>query len=223
LSESSESARTSAHSARIREHRALSLVPSPQIRTVGEDYRPYSPITLEWAFDNCGITTGDRRGEGALNVWGNSLPAHSLPTGEVLVHDIPFLFSGAGVAADNVRCEGQTLPLASAATDWLHLLAVSERRTEDVVQLHYTDGACDPEWLRVSDLWPARPRFGELLAFRSPGMHYPHHHQSGVDGQIWLTRIPVPRRTPLAAVRLPDNPAIHVFAMTLQLAPGPTR
>jgi hypothetical protein len=37
-----------------------------------------------------------------------------------------------------------------------------------------------------------------------------------MDGQIWLTRVPVVRRVPLASVRLPDNPAIHVFAMTLE-------
>ncbi|HEY4019187.1 MAG TPA: hypothetical protein VGM75_10905 [Pseudonocardiaceae bacterium] len=219
MSESSEPAGKSTRSVRVRGHRALSVVPSPP---PGGDRGPYAPIAIEWAFDNCGITTDDRLGEGALNVWGNSLPAHSLPTGEVLVHDIPFLFSGAGVAADNIRCGGQRLALASAATDWLHLLAASERRTEDVVQLHYADGACDPEWLRVSDFWPAQPRFGELLAFRSTGMHYPHHWQSNLDGQIWLTRIPVPRRTPLASVQLPDNPAIHVFAMTLQLAQEPS-
>jgi hypothetical protein len=176
----------------------------------------YFPIAVDRIFNNSAITSADRLGAGALNVWGNSLPANSLPTGEVLVHDIPFLFAGAGVADDNVRCAGQSLALPTGRTDWLHVLAASERRTEDIVWLRYADGACDPEWLRVSDFWPARPRFGELLAFRCGQMHYPHHVQSDMDGQIWLTRVPVVRRVPLASVRLPDNPAIHVFALTLE-------
>jgi hypothetical protein len=32
---------------------------------------------------------------------------------------------------------------------------------------------------------------------------------------IWSQRVPVAVRLPLRAVRLPDNPALHLFAMTL--------
>ena len=32
---------------------------------------------------------------------------------------------------------------------------------------------------------------------------------------IWRTRVPVPTEIDLAAVGFPDNPAIHVFALTL--------
>jgi hypothetical protein len=32
---------------------------------------------------------------------------------------------------------------------------------------------------------------------------------------VWRHRVPVPREADLTAVRLPDNPAIHIFAMTL--------
>jgi hypothetical protein len=32
---------------------------------------------------------------------------------------------------------------------------------------------------------------------------------------IWRERVPVPRESPLTAIRFPDNPAIHVFALTL--------
>jgi hypothetical protein len=98
----------------------------------------------------------------------------------------------------------------------MHLLAASERRGEDVVHLHYAGGSVDPEWIRVSDFWPAQAHFGELLAFRCPTMHYPHHVQPEVAGQIWMIRIPVVRRTPLEGLRLPHNAAIHIFALTLE-------
>lgn len=176
----------------------------------------YTMLNLRSRFNNCAVTGVDRLGDGGLNIWGNSLPKNSLPTGEILVDSIPFLFSGEGTGPDNVRCAGQLLDVPTGAVDWLHLLATSERRTEDELVLHYADGACDPEWLRVSDFWPATPHFGELLAFRTPAMHYPHHVQRDLGGQVWLTRVPVPRRTPLTSVRLPDNPAIHVFALTVE-------
>ncbi|GAB3886093.1 hypothetical protein GCM10029964_049820 [Kibdelosporangium lantanae] len=60
------------------------------------------------------------------------------------------------------------------------------------------------------------PHFGEQLAFGTQAMHYPHHVQHDLGGQVWLTRVPVPRRTPLTALRLPDNPAVHVFALTVE-------
>ncbi|MFD8478587.1 hypothetical protein [Kitasatospora sp. NPDC059673] len=118
--------------------------------------------------------------------------------------------------ADNVRCEGQLLPLPEVTADWLHLLATAERRCEEIAHVHYAGGAVDPEWIRVSDFWPARPRFGEQLAARSGAMHYPHHRQGNLGGQLWALRVPVTRRAPLRALRLPANPALHLFALTVE-------
>jgi hypothetical protein len=132
------------------------------------------------------------------------------------VGDVPFRFPPKEDGALNtVVCRGQLLALPPSRVDWAYLLAAAERRTEDFVHVHYRDGAVDPEWVRVSDFWPSPPRFGELLAFACPVMHYPHHVQPGVEGRIWMTRVPVVRREPLAALRLPENVALHVFALTL--------
>ena len=82
--------------------------------------------------------------------------------------------------------------------------------------LYYEDGSIDPEWLRVSDFWPETPgRFGERESLRCVSLHYPRHVQAPMGPVIWRERVPVPREVPLAAIRFPDNPAIHVFALTL--------
>lgn len=185
--------------------------------------RRYGLVDLAPVFDNDAISTAANPGDGRFNVWGNSLPAESLPASRslVYVHGVPFRFPPKEDGElNNVVCRGQLLRLPPVSADWLHLLAAAERRAEDTVHLHYGDGAVDPEWLRVSDFWPAPARFGELLAFRCPVMHYPHHVQAGVEGQLWLTRVPVPRRSPLAALRLPANVAVHVFALTVEEAPA---
>jgi hypothetical protein len=176
------------------------------------------PVDLAGHADNTGITPADRPSAGAFNIWGNTFPADELPSkGPVVVDGIPFRFPMAAVGEpDNVRCAGQLIELPRGRYDWMQVLAAAERRTEDQILLHYGDGGMDPEWLRISDFWPQTPsRFGESAAFRCTRMHYPRHIETKMGPVIWRQRVPVPRQAELTAVRLPDNPAIHLFALTL--------
>ncbi|MET9956199.1 hypothetical protein ABZ135_32295 [Streptomyces sp. NPDC006339] len=153
-------------------------------------------------------------------MWGNSFAAEYLPEGGSLVRvaDVPFRFPPVGEGPDNIRCQGQYLALPEGRYDWIHVLAASERRCEDTVDLHFADGSVDAEALRVSDFWSAPAWFGEVKAFESLVMHYPHHVQRDVSAVMWAQRVPVTRRADLAGLRLPRNVAVHVFALTLQRA-----
>ncbi|MQY12854.1 hypothetical protein SRB5_29930 [Streptomyces sp. RB5] len=176
------------------------------------------PVDLAPYADNTGITSARATAAGAFNLWGNTFPAGELPPpGTAVVDGLPFRFPLAPAGEpDNVRCAGQLLPLPPGRYDWIQLLAAAERRTEDQALLHYADGAVDPEWLRVSDFWPqTRSRFGAAPAYECRVLHYPRHVDDKFGPVVWRHRVPVPRESDLAAVRLPDNPAIHVFAMTL--------
>ena len=189
----------------------------PPTATTALSARTFMPVDLAAHLNNVAFTTRQNLGDGELNVWGNSLPAGTLGSDTAEIAGIPFagIRSGPGMS-DNVRCAGQYVELPACAADWLHLLAASERRCEDIAHVHYGSGAVDPEWLRVSDFWPGRARFGEVLAARSTAMHYPHHRQEGLSGQVWAVRVPVTRREPLCGLRLPDNPALHVFGLTVE-------
>ncbi len=175
------------------------------------------PLDLREHFDNRGLTSVSELGGGGFNVWSNTFPADELPpAGSVVrVGGVLFEFPVRGRGGDNVRCAGQLIGVPPGTYDWLYVLAAAERRTEDLLHLHYADGSVDPEWLRVSDFWPqTADRFGAIEAFRCATMHYPRHVQHGVDPVIWRHRVPVPRHAELAAIRLPDNPAAHIFAIT---------
>jgi hypothetical protein len=179
------------------------------------------PVPLDAICDNIGRTTERARDAGAFNIWRNTFPAEELPEpgSAVDVGGVPFVLPGG--AADNVRCAGQYVPVVPGRYDWIYVLATAERRTEDSVRLHFTGGAVDQEWLRVSDFWPnAAPHFGELAAYTCSRLHYPNHSQRDMPPTIWRQRIAVPRAADLVGVRLPDNPAIHVFAATLVRANG---
>jgi hypothetical protein len=175
------------------------------------------PLDLRGHFDNRGLTRACELDAGAFNVWSNTFPAEELPPeGSIVeVGGVLFEFPARGPGGDNIRCGGQLIALPPGRYDWLYLLAAAERRTEDLLYLRYTDGSVDPEWLRVSDFWPqTADRFGALEAYRCTTMHYPRHVQHGVDPVIWRHRVPVPRHAELGAIRLPDNPAAHIFAIT---------
>ena len=174
-------------------------------------------IALEPWLDNRGITSAADRERGEFNVWRNSFPAEELPPpgARVLVGGVPFVFPGRGPTGDNFRCARQLVELREDDYDWLYVLAAAEGRTEDVAQLHFAGGAVDVAWLRVSGFWPDSPaQFSERAAFRCDRLHYPRHAQHGFRPTIWRQRIAVTREAPLRAVRFPDNPALHVFALT---------
>lgn len=183
--------------------------------------RRFRTLQLQPHRNNVGITAAPAAGRGRFNVWGNSLPAEHVPGGgRITVDGVPFEWPSVVAGnADNVRCAGQLIEVVRGRYDWLYVLAASERRAEDEVALHFADGSVDFEALRVSDFWAAPAVFGETEAVATPVMHYPHHVQPGVPAKVWCQRVPVTRRADLAAVRLPRNVALHVFAATV-CAPG---
>ncbi len=181
----------------------------------------YLPMPIGEHFNNRAISSASDTSAGRFNVWGNSFPAGHLPApgSRIEVAKIPFDFPAPTPAGDNIRCAGQMIFVPPGRYDWLHLLAAAERRAEDTVALHFTEGDVDFEALRVSDFWAAPARFGEHQACLTGQMHYPHHVQPGLSALIWRQRVPVTRGQPLTGLRLPRNVAIHVFALTLQTAP----
>ncbi|MEW2500991.1 hypothetical protein AB0878_10960 [Amycolatopsis sp. NPDC047767] len=175
-------------------------------------------IDLGRHFDGTGVQPEGTPGDYGFNVWRNTFPAEELPpAGSVReVAGVPFAFPAPNSAgADNVRCRGQLVEVPAGRYDWLYLLGAAERRTEDEVELHHAGGTVRRSWLRMSDFWPETPaRFGEPLAFCTTGLRYPRHTQAGHSPSIWQQRVAIAEPDPLVALRLPDNPAMHVFALT---------
>lgn len=176
------------------------------------------PVDISDHRNNTAISAATQTGAGRFNVWGNSFAAEYLPTGNSLVHvdGVPFEFPPVCDGPDNIRCAGQFLRVPAGRYDWIHVLAASERRCEETVDLHFADASVDAEPLRVSDFWAAPAWFGEIKAFESLVMHYPHHAQRGVPAVMWSQRVPVTRRAELVGVQLPRNVAVHLFAVTVQ-------
>jgi hypothetical protein len=82
----------------------------------------------------------------------------------------------------------EPVPVPHDRYDWAYLLARAEHDVETVVHLHYAGGV-DAELLLV------------------PGSRRPA-----------LVRVPVPRHDELRAIRLPEDDAVEVLALTLAVA-----
>lgn len=141
----------------------------------------------------------------------NHRGADLLPDTEVLSLDgVPFRLAYTygdprhGYGYDHVRCDRQLVTVPPGRYDRLYVLAAAERDTQDWVFLHFACGETDLEWLRVPELYPGD---GKRRGFRNPGY------------RRWRQSVPVPRRAELTALRLPDNPAVHVYAITALRTP----
>ena len=181
-------------------------------------------LDLKPLFNWDSISYASNLQDGTFNVWKNSFPAEELPDSHSLVEidGVPFRFPPKEDGQmNNIRCAGERLDLALGRYDWIYVLAAGERRAEDTVYLHFTSGAIEMEWFRISDFWPgASARFGEVEAFRTRNIHFPRHVQPRIEPVIWMQRIPVTRQEALAWMRLPNNIAIHLFAATAVRAVG---
>lgn len=181
-------------------------------------------LDLSSHFNNDAIAYATNLRDGGFNVWGNTYPAEALPPSLSVVDvlGVPFRFPPKEDGhLNNVVCAAQYVEVPEGRYDWIYVLAAAERCAEDVVYVHYADGAVDPEWLRISDFWPDSPaRFGEVPAFRPPALNYPRHVQRDLSPIMWRQRVPVTRERPLVGFTLPENDAIHILAATVWRSPA---
>lgn len=179
----------------------------------------YCLVDLDRFANNNGITELGNLADGGFNVWGNSYPSDELPAGDTIVKfaDVPFHFpSKERQRFNNVVCVGQSITFAEGTYVSMSVLGAAERRTADTLTFVTTTGTEVPVPLCLSDWWHgARTHFSNRLALRCTRVHYPRHVQRNILPSMWVHRAVFPIiRT--HTIVLPDNPALHIFALTLE-------
>ena len=128
---------------------------------------------------------------------------------------------------NNISPEGQHIPVPQDRYDSLYLLGSAEGNLEDIVWFITADGDQVEAFLCLSG-WHKRNslQYGEQVAIQCSGYHCPAHHvytdRLGVDYGIWMQKLSIHTTECLTAIELPDNPGMHIFAMTLH-RPGTSR
>ncbi|MEV6110810.1 alpha-L-fucosidase [Streptomyces sp. NPDC051940] len=181
---------------------------------------PPVPVSLDALFDNDGIDTAAARG-GSFDGSGYTYPGEELPAGRIEVAGTPFDFpSSAAGAANNVVALGQRIELPRGHYLAAVFLASSSYGTgSGTAVVHYADGSTSAAPMSAPDWYSGG---GELTApyrYRPDGTQDPHQVAVSVvelalDPQREAVALTLPTTNPAQ----PNQPALHVFALSLQPA-----
>ncbi|MGH6689157.1 MAG: hypothetical protein ACREF4_00530 [Gammaproteobacteria bacterium] len=179
----------------------------------------FACVDLTAFFNNDGISSAPNPADGAFNIRGNTFPAEELPPGGTLCafHGIPFRFPPTDDGArNNVACVGQDITFPETRIAGFSVLGASDFRSEDDAHVRAPHGQTRRVHLGLSGFWPrSRASFGNRLALSCRRLHYPRHVQANMGPRLWIHSVAfAPVRS--GALSLPDNPALHLFALTLK-------
>jgi hypothetical protein len=200
-----------------------------------------APLNLSTLFDTDGISFDTNRGDGDLDGKGHSLPGEGLPpyvwrapvgqprldpvvypcglwTSPVAQGDrVPFWYPDKKDGGKNMlTCAGQRLEVPPDVRSAVHLLGTAtEPGTSGEVTLIYRDGTTSKSTLEMSS-WTEGPQHGEHTAFTALHRHSASADQPGVRCHLYHYIVRPQRGKFLAAVELPNNPAMKIVAVTLE-------
>jgi hypothetical protein len=121
----------------------------------------------------------------------------------------------AGTAANFVQARGQAILLPAGAHTAVRLIATAYNGpASGTLTLGYTDGTTGAAAITVAD-WCGSPAAGSTTALAMP-----HRIKAGqgVDGppvSLFGLSVPVPSGKQIRSITLPDDPRLHLYAVTL--------
>lgn len=174
------------------------------------------------AYNNVGITDNADTKAGDFDGSGNSYSAQALATagatpGGTVTHDgVDFTWPDVPAGApDNISAQGQTVQLHG--TGRIAVLGASAGTGYGTATVTYTDGSTSaaqiglPNWC-CSDVHA----HGAQMAVDSAGNNGPGGpDHAGTQYTISYNTIPTDQGKSVSAVTLPNNPTLHIFAMTV--------
>ena len=180
-------------------------------------------------FNNDGISSDANRTDGDFTGHANTYPEEDLPESNSVLEceGVVFRFPDKGNGLNNnVSLEGQRIGVPENRYDSLFFLGASSGYSvEDTIRFGYADGRYEDAFLGLSSWRLCHSlKYGERVAVKCSGYHYPSRHvytgRIDVDYGIWMQYIPIGNHSNLTHIEFPDNPDLHIFAMTLRGLPG---
>lgn len=178
-------------------------------------------VDLTKLFNNDGISSATNKRDGDIDTYKQSFCAELLPKeGKVNpVKELPelsFLFpSSADGAKNNVSCAGQKIGLAGVSGKALYLLgtAVNGSQTGELT-LGYGERT-EKASFTMAD-WCAKEKPAEaMVGYKLEQRHDWRGQLETITCWLWVCKVNLDPEAKLAAVALPDNKKIHLFALSL--------
>jgi serine/threonine protein kinase len=182
---------------------------------------PFLPVSLSSYVNNEGI--GSAPGQANLDGSGYAYPADQLPqAGQRTLNGVSYLFPGSAPGAnDNVVALGQTINLPHGNYQQAFLLATASwGSVGGMATIRYTDGSTSSASLSAPD-WETSSPSGVVRAsyrYSSTGIDQSPVYIYAVQITIDRAKIASSLTLPSIAQPSPNQPSLHVFALTLQHA-----
>lgn len=176
-------------------------------------------VDISSAFNQDGISTAANPGDGNLDNVGWSLAAEVMPpSGKVtklagVDFQMPDYTDG---KLNNIEARGQELKVPTGQYHALYMLALAHNGGQrSKLTINYADGSTQVVDLMVSD-WCGGPDYGEGVAIEMP-YRYDRKGKSAPACRLFRLWWNLDPAKTLTSITLPDNPNIHVFAISLGL------
>lgn len=201
---------------------------------------PTRPLCVDLSshFNSTGIARAGRPAGGGLDGMGTAFRSEDFPSPGCITtcRGTPFLFPGRNHRGmDNIACEGQEIPVPAGRCEALHVLGMCDWRAfEEPLRLKARDGGSAEKSLGLSDASRYQGlQYGEeevvvcplitpdsivphilLFGVTPPGAGY-EMTETRIEAGIWHQVVHLEEPLPLARIVLPDNPSMHLFALTM--------
>jgi len=179
--------------------------------------------TLADAFNNVGVTSETDPGPGNLDGTGDSYSAQALatagatPGAKVSANGLTFTWPTAAAGApDNVAASGQAITVSGKGSS-LAFLGSETGQVSGPVTVRYTDGTTSTGQLGFPN-WCCTPAtaYGAKIVLTTDHRDTPTGPADfGTSYQVFSNTVPLTPGKTVAGVTLPDDSAIHIFALSI--------
>lgn len=180
----------------------------------------YVKVDLSEYFNNCGISYVNDIQSGDLTGIGSSYPAEQLPdsNSNIEVDNVPFLFPKKEVGEkNNIEFNNQVISLPKGNYRNLFVLGAAENGSYIETLIIRNKNISQKIRLGLTDWLNETCEFNETIAYHCYGCH---STKAGIistfEPKMWLQRIDLPENLLAEELSLPDNPGMHIFAITLE-------
>lgn len=142
-----------------------------------------------------------------------------MPDSDSLVHfeNIPFIFPCKEDGHNNnIECYNNVINFQSGYYKSIYFLGSCDNGSfKEKINLIY-EYVQDIFFLPMTDWVAENPLFGELKAVNCTHVHSSQKDLFKLKPKIWMQRVKINPDNKLVKIRLPDNPCLHIFSITLE-------
>lgn len=179
----------------------------------------YYPLPLTHYYNNNGFSYDIEQRIGNFTTFGSSYPGDEIPDqSDLMIEDIPFIFPDAQATFNNIELENQRLSVPEHHYTAMSILGAADNGSYDEeIQYHLNDRLVYQMPLALTNWTDHMPKYNEKVVYRCSGIYT----QKGAlltskQTTIWLQTLLFDRPIHINTIVLPDNPCMHLFAITLK-------